>query len=97
MIPLIQDAEARWRQLLEQARAQAEEEVRSAEREAASALAQAREEIPRRLEGRHQEEVARLQLEPGPGTGEQEELARRAERNLERAVQAIMQAVWEGP
>jgi hypothetical protein len=93
LIPVIQETERGCRLMLEQARAQAEAEVRAAEREAVEALRRAGEEIPERLERRHAEEVARLQagrLQPV----EPAAMARRAERNLERAAAAVMKQVW---
>jgi hypothetical protein len=94
MIPAIQEVEGRCRQMLEQAREQAAEEVRAAEREAEEAVRKAREELPLAMERRHQEEVARLQAGLPARGREPEELARRAERNLERAVAAILDKVW---
>jgi len=46
------------------------------------------------MERRHQEEVARLQDGLPAGGREPEELARRAEANLEKAVAAIAAKVW---
>jgi hypothetical protein len=94
LIPVIQETEHGCRLMLEQARAQAEEEVRAAEREAGEALQRAREEIPERMERRHGEEVARLQAGGRPLRGEPAELAHRGERNLEKAVAAVMERVW---
>jgi hypothetical protein len=96
MIPAIQEVEAGCRRMLEQAREQAAVEVRAAEREVEEMLRGAREELPLAMERRHQEEVARLEAGlPVRGNGA-EELARRAEANLERAVAAIVSKVWAG-
>jgi len=84
------------KQAQEQARARIEAEVAAAESEAASALRQAREQIPLRLERRHREELARIQAGIQSGSGEQEEVVRAAENNFARAVEAIVKAVWEG-
>jgi len=97
LIPLIQEAEAGLKQLLEQAQVQAGDELRAAECDAASALERAREEIPRRLELKRQEQVARFLSAAAPDLEWQDQLARRAEGNFARAVQAIVQAVWSGP
>ena len=94
MIPAIQEVEGRCRQLLEQAREQAAAEVRAAERKAQEAVRKAREELPPRMESRHREEIARLQAGLPARGREPEELARRAARNLERAVAAILGKVW---
>jgi hypothetical protein len=96
LIPLIQEAEAGLKKLLEQAQGQAGEELRAAECDASSALERAREEIPRRLELKRQEQVARFQSAAAPDLEGQDRLARRAEGNFARAVQAIVQAVWSG-
>lgn len=94
MIPAIQELEDRCRRMLAQAREQAAAEVRAAEREAEQELRRAREELPPAMERRHQEEVARL-LDGLPAHGrEPEELARRAEANLEKAAAAIVARVW---
>lgn len=94
MIPVIQELEDRCRRMLAQAREQAAAEVRAAEREAEEELRRAREELPLAMERRHQEEVARLQDGLPAGGREPEELARRAEANLEKAVAAIVAKVW---
>jgi hypothetical protein len=94
LIPIIQEIERGCRLMLEQARAQAAAEVRAAEREAGEAIQRAGEEIPERMERKHREEVARLQAGLRPRTQEPAELARRAERNLERAVAAVMKQLW---
>ncbi len=97
-IPAIQEVESLCRRMLEQAREQAAAGVRAAEREAEEAVSRAREELPLRMERRRLEEVARLQAALPVRGGEAEELARRAERNLERAAGAIVAKVWkEGP
>jgi hypothetical protein len=94
MVPAIQEIEGRCRRMLEQAREQAAAEVRAAEREAEEAVRRARQELPPRMERRHQEEVDRLRAGlPARGRA-QEELAGRASRNLERAVAAIVSKVW---
>ena len=84
------------KQAQEQARARIEAEVVAAEKEAELALQQAREQIPLRMERRHQEELARIRAGIAAGPGEQEEVVRSAERNFGRAVEAIVTAVWEG-
>jgi len=94
LIPVIQEAESGLKRRLEQARAQVEAEVREAERAAQLDLEKAGEEIPLRMESRHQEEITRLRAGIRPGSAEQEEVRRRAEGNLQRAVQAIVDAVW---
>ena len=94
MIPAIQELEDRCRRMLAQARGLAAEEVRAAEREAEEELRRAREQLPQAMELRHQEEVARLQEGLPVGGREPEELARRAEANLEKAVAAIVAKVW---
>jgi hypothetical protein len=100
LIPLIQETERQVKQAQEQARARTEAEVAAAEAEAASALQQAKEQIPLRLERRHAEELARIQAAILQGADEQEQVLRAAlrtaEKNFERAVEAIVQAVWEG-
>ncbi len=96
LIPLIQDTEREVKLAQEQARARIEAEVAAAEAGAATALQQARDEIPLRMERRHREELARIQAGIPSGSGEQEQVLRAAERNFERAVQAIVRAVWEG-
>jgi hypothetical protein len=94
MIPAIQELEDRCRRMLAQARDEAAEEVRAAEREAEEDIRRARGVLPLAMERRHQEEVARL-LDGLPAGGrEPEELARRAAGNLERAVAAIVSKVW---
>jgi hypothetical protein len=97
-IPAIQEVEGLCRRMLEQARGEAAAEVLAAQREAEEETARAREQLPLRMERLHQEELARLQASvPAPGR-EAEALARRAERNLERAAAAIAARVWkEGP
>ncbi len=100
MIPLIQETERQVKQAQEQARARIEAEVAAAESEAALALQRAREQIPLRMERRHQEELARIQGAILAGSEEQEEVLRAtlraAEQNFGRAVEAIVKAVWEG-
>jgi hypothetical protein len=94
MIPVIQELEDRCRRMLVQARGEAAAVARAAEREAEEDLRRAQEELPLAMERRHQEEVALL-LEGLPAGGrEPEELARRAEANLEKAVAAIVAKVW---
>jgi hypothetical protein len=94
LIPAIQEVEDLCRRTLAQAREQAAAEVRAAERDAEEDLRRAQEELPLAMERRHQEEVARLQ-EGLPARGrEPEELARRAEANLEKAAAAIVAKVW---
>ena len=94
MIPAIQEVEGRCRRMLEQAREQAAAEVRAAEREAEEAVRRALEELPLAMERRHQEEVARLQAGLPARGREPQVLARRAERNLERAAAAIVSRIW---
>jgi hypothetical protein len=94
MIPAIQELEDHCRRMLAQARGEAAAEVRAAEREAEEELRRAREQLPQTMELRHQEEVARLQEGLPAGGREPEELARRAEANLEKAAAAIVSKVW---
>jgi vacuolar-type H+-ATPase subunit H len=96
MIPAIQEVEAGCRRMLKQAREQAAAEVRDAEREAEELLRRARDELPLAMERRHREEVARLQAGLPVRSGGEQELALRAEANLERAVAAIISRVWAG-
>lgn len=94
MIPSIQELEDRCRQMLAQAREQAAAELRAAEQEAEEDLRRVREELPTAMERRHQEEVARLQEGLSAHGWEPDELARRAEANLAKAVAAIVEKVW---
>jgi hypothetical protein len=94
LIPLIQEAEAELAQSLEQARAEAAGIVAEAERRAAGAVARAREEIPVQVELRRREEKARLAALADARAGEPGETARRAGRGFERALRAVVQAVW---
>jgi hypothetical protein len=94
LIPIIQETESGLKRDLEQARAQVKAEARDAERAAQLDIEKAGEEIPLRMQARHQEEIARLRAGIRPGSAEQEEVQRRAESNFRRAVQAIVDAVW---
>lgn len=96
LIPLIQEAEAELARSLEQARAEAAGIVAEAERQATEAVARAREDIPVEIEGRRREEKARLAALAEARSGKPEETAQRAGRAYERAVRAVVQAVW-GP
>jgi hypothetical protein len=94
LIPLIQETERQVKQAQEQGRARMEAEVAAAEREAKLALQRARDELPLRLERRHREELARIQAGIRSESGGEVEAL--AEKNFERAVEAIVKAVWEG-
>lgn len=97
LIPRIHDAEAALHRLLEQARADAEQQVREAESRAASAIASSRQELPRKLERRRREEADRRARAATPSDDGLEQLERRAEASLERAVDLIVRAVWKAP
>ena len=96
LIPLIQETEGRLKQAQEQARARAAAEVAAAERDAGLALERARGEIPLRMQRRQEEAIARIRAGIRPDAEEQGRVVRAAGQNFDRAVEAIVKAVWGG-